>query len=40
MELLNLIDVKLTNEIYTWNNWRWGADAIFERIDRFLVSCF
>ena len=36
---LNLIDVKPRSGIFTWNN-RSGTEAISERLDRFLVSCF
>ncbi|XP_059070302.1 uncharacterized protein LOC131859988 [Cryptomeria japonica] len=40
MDVLALVDVKPSNGIFTWNN-RWsGEEAIFERLDRFLVSCF
>jgi hypothetical protein len=35
---LNLINMKPTNGIFTWNNQRCGAEAISERLDRFLVS--
>jgi exonuclease III len=38
--LLNLIDVKTSNGIFTWNNRRCGSEAISERLDRFLVSCY
>lgn len=37
---LNLIDVKPTNGVFTWNNRRCGGEAISERLDRFLVSCY
>ena len=37
---LNLIDVKPGSGIFTWNNRRSGTEAISERLDRFLVSCF
>ena len=37
---LNLIDVKTSNGIFTWNNRRCGGEAISERLDRFLVSCY
>ena len=37
---LNLIDVKPRSGIFTWNNRRSGTEAISERLDRFLVSCF
>ena len=37
---LNLIDVKPTNGVFTWNNRRSGGEAISERLDRFLVSCY
>ncbi|XP_059064720.1 uncharacterized protein LOC131044660 [Cryptomeria japonica] len=33
---LNLIDVKPTNGVFTWNNRRCGGEAISERLDRFL----
>ena len=37
---VNLIDVKPGSRIFTWNNRRSGTQAILERLDRFLVSCF
>ena len=37
---LNLIDVKPSSGIFTWNNKRSGIKAISERLDRFLVSYF
>ena len=37
---LNLIDVKPGSGIFTWNNRRSGTEAISERLDQFLVSCF
>ena len=37
---LNLIDVKTSNGIFTWNNQRCGGEAISEGLDRFLVSCY
>ena len=40
IDSLNLIDVKPTNGVFTWNNRRCGAKAISERLDRFLVSCY
>ena len=36
----NLIYVKRGSGIFTWNNRRSGKEAILERLDRFLVSCF
>ncbi|XP_057859366.2 uncharacterized protein LOC131068203 [Cryptomeria japonica] len=33
---LNLIDVKPTNGVFTWNNRRSGVEAISKRLDRFL----
>lgn len=38
INLLNVIDVKENNGIFTWNNKRCGEEAISERLDRFLVS--
>lgn len=40
IEFLWSVDVKLTNGMFTWNNRRCGVEAIAERLDRFLVSCF
>ena len=37
---LVLIDVKPNNGVFTWNNRRCGGEAISERLDRFLVSCY
>lgn len=37
---LKLINVKPNNGIFTWNNRRCGAEAISERLNRFLVSCY
>lgn len=37
---LNLIDVKPGSGTFTWNNRRSGTEAISERLDWFLVSCF
>lgn len=38
--LLNLVDIKLSNGLFTWSNRRCGEAAISERLDRFLVSSF
>ncbi|XP_057871389.2 uncharacterized protein LOC131077832 [Cryptomeria japonica] len=38
--LLNLVDVKPINGVFTWNNRRCGDEAISERLDRFLVSYY
>ena len=38
--LLFLIDVKPNNGVFTWNNRRCGGEAISERLDRFLISCY
>ena len=40
IDSLNLIDVKPTDGVFTWNNRRCGAKVIIERLDRFLVSCY
>ena len=40
IDSLNLIDVKPTNGVFTWNNRRCGVEAISKRLDRFLVSCY
>ena len=40
IDSLNLIDVKPTNGVFTWNNRRYGVEAISERLDRFLVSYY
>ena len=40
IDSLHLIDVNPTNGIFTWNNRRYGVEAISERLDRFLVSCY
>ena len=40
IDSLNLIDVKPTNGVFTWNNRRCGVEAISEMLDRFLVSCY
>jgi exonuclease III len=40
IDSLHLIDVKPNNGVFTWNNRRCGAEAISERLDRFLVSCY
>lgn len=37
---LNIIDVKPTNGVFTWNNQICGDEIILERLDRFLVSCY
>lgn len=34
----NLIDIKATKKIYTWNNRRKDFTNIEERLDRFLIS--
>lgn len=38
--LLNLVDIKPGNGLFTWNNRRCGEAAISERLDRFMVSSF
>lgn len=40
VDFLNLIDIKPSNGIFTWNNRHCGDEAISERLDRFLVSFF
>ncbi len=40
IDSLKLIDFKPNNGVCTWNNRRCGAEAILERLDRFLVSCY
>ena len=40
IDSLKLIDVKPNNGVFTWNNRRCGVEAISERLDRFLVSCY
>lgn len=40
IESLRVVDITPSNGLYTWNNRRCGAEAIAERLDRFLVSCF
>ena len=36
IDSLNLIDVKPTNGVFTWNNRRCGAEAISETVGRFF----
>ena len=40
MDVLFVIDVKPLNGVFTWNNRRSGQEAISERLDKFLVSCY
>lgn len=40
VDLLHLIDIKLANGIFMWNNRRGGEDAILQCLDRFIVSIF
>ena len=40
IDSLNLIDVKPTNGVFTWNNRSYGVEAISKRLDRFLVSYY
>ena len=40
VDVLSIIDIKISNEVFTWNN-RWsGQEAISECLDGFLVSCY
>ena len=38
--LFHLFYVKPSNGLSAWNNQRIGVDAISERLDIFLISCF
>ena len=40
VDVLSIIDVKPSNGVFTWNNRQSGQEAISERLDRFLVSCY
>lgn len=40
IELLNLVDVKPNNGIFTWNNIRSDENVISKRLDQFLISCY
>jgi len=35
---LNLVDVRTTNGVFTWNNKRIGEHAVASHLDRFLLS--
>jgi len=35
---LNLVDVRTTNGVFTWNNKRIGEHVVASRLDRFLLS--
>lgn len=40
VDAISVIHVKPSNGVFTWNNRRSGQEAISERLDRFVVSCY